>query len=1039
MVAPLLRIQTFGGLRAWLGDDPLALPPSRQARALLACLAIAEKPLHRARLCELLWENSADPRGALRWCLSRLKVVLDAGGTVRLRAEDDSLSVDPEAWDVDARRLRSLAKAVASADTAALEAAASRFSGPFLADLDLADSIRFESWRVGEEKSLAQARGVVFADLLRRHTDSPEAKARLGHVWVQQDPLDERPHVAVLEALTALGRKREALAHYERCAQMLRRHGGIPGSALEKARVAIGPLGQTGPAPQRPDGTRSEIFSDAPITGQAYAVAGPAFSGLAHSNIPVTGRPPLAGRAEEMGRFRFLAAAPDGRLRLLVGEPGIGKTRLLEEMGDALAAQGWLVLKGRAFEAERDRALGPWIDAARYAGPQDAGECPLLRPSGMLERGQVDQGALFESMRAWLATLASRGPMALILDDVHWLDAASVGLLQSLMRGPDTPFRLMLAGMRNVAAPADPPIASLLRVAQREGWSEAWPIGPLDAQDTATLLESAGSRRDPGEVFARSAGHPLASLALAMDAGEGSRLSLEAMLDERIRVAGDEGRIVLQWAALLGRGLPPALLESLLDLPVHALLAALERLEGQGLMRVVEGEAGMEYLFGHDLIRQRAQETLSAPRRMRMHAHVAETLRGRPALRRGWEEVAWHAEAGAQSILAAEACLEAGVHCFRLRAFPAMVGFVERGMDHLDRTGAHWALQREFCLLCNRAAQNLPEYPEGIDTRLVRLAEKAKAAGQEETRLAALYALSVVRYTRPDPSVLSEGIPDLDIGTALGSLEDPLARAFNLSGMSLCLLATDQEIPKARAFLAQAQRICSEHGFEEADTETGLGWLKHREGRVDEARAHLRKARRLMREKELPQFEFQIECALAKLELEEENPVVALAHVDEIKALDEVVNHSADKHFAKALLALARMQLDEPEADILFDESLALLRGDNVKVMTSYLQLMRAERELRAGVHGPIAARCAEAIERCEPLKRLSEPTWARCLLGLSALAQGRRPEAEAQWRALTPALAASHALPARILRWSEELAGKLGVPGAIRSSVPNG
>jgi len=148
-----LRIQTFGGLRAWLGDDPLALPPSRQARALLACLATADKPLHRARLCELLWENSSDPRGALRWCLSRLKAVLDAGGAARLIAEDDALSVSAEGWDVDARRLRELARGISGADTGGLEAAVARFSGPFLADLDLADSIRFESWRVGEEKS----------------------------------------------------------------------------------------------------------------------------------------------------------------------------------------------------------------------------------------------------------------------------------------------------------------------------------------------------------------------------------------------------------------------------------------------------------------------------------------------------------------------------------------------------------------------------------------------------------------------------------------------------------------------------------------------------------------------------------------------------------------------------------------------------------------------------------------------------------------------------------------------------------------------
>lgn len=249
----MLRIQTFGGLRAWLGDEPLALPASRQARALLACLALAEKPVPRTRLCELLWEHSPDPRGALRWCLSRLKLVLDAGSAARLIARDDCLWVDPAAWDVDALRLRDLARTAGQAPTEALEAALTRLAGPFLADLDLGDALRFESWCVGEEQDLAQARAVVFAEVLRRHDASPDARARLAHAWIQQDPLDERPHVVILEALTALGRKREALAHYERCARTLRLHGGAPGSALEKARIAIGPLGALSHAPSHGD------------------------------------------------------------------------------------------------------------------------------------------------------------------------------------------------------------------------------------------------------------------------------------------------------------------------------------------------------------------------------------------------------------------------------------------------------------------------------------------------------------------------------------------------------------------------------------------------------------------------------------------------------------------------------------------------------------------------------------------------------------------------------------------------------------------
>jgi len=294
--------------------------------------------------------------------------------------------------------------------------------------------------------------------------------------------------------------------------------------------------------------------------------------------------------------------------------------------------------------------------------------------------------------------------------------------------------------------------------------------------------------------------------------------------------------------------------------------------------------------------------------------------------------------------------------------------------------------------------------------------------------LAALYALSVVQFTGPDPSALREGLVDLDVEAGAAKIEDPLARAFSLSGMALCLLATDQEIPKARALLSQSESICRQHGLEEADTRTGLGWLAYRDGRTDEARAHLRKARVLMREKELPQFEFQILCSLARMELEEGNPLEALAHVREIHALDQVVRHSADRHFGRALEALARLQMGDPAAEALFDATLGLLRADNVKVMPSYMQLMRAERECRAGEHGRIAERCAEAIARCEPLLRPTEPAWARCLLGLSAFARGRKAEAGQCWIELEPALSAARVLPLRVRRLGGELADALGV-----------
>ncbi|RYF36653.1 MAG: transcriptional regulator, partial [Comamonadaceae bacterium] len=86
--------------------DPLALPPSRKVRALLAVLAMASRPATRSRLCELLFDLPSDPRGELRWCLSRLRTVLDAPDRARVVTEGDSVALDLSDCSVDALELQ---------------------------------------------------------------------------------------------------------------------------------------------------------------------------------------------------------------------------------------------------------------------------------------------------------------------------------------------------------------------------------------------------------------------------------------------------------------------------------------------------------------------------------------------------------------------------------------------------------------------------------------------------------------------------------------------------------------------------------------------------------------------------------------------------------------------------------------------------------------------------------------------------------------------------------------------------------------------
>jgi hypothetical protein len=915
--------------------------------------------------------------------------------------------LQPEACDVDGKRLSELAANPAAAPTADLETAVTRFTGAFLADLGPLDAFRFEAWRVAEDKALARARAAVFQELLARHTGFPEARVRVGHLWAQQDPLDSRPHAAIIEALTALGRKREALAHYERCVGMLRGQGSDADTALREARAAIGRIG--------------------PVTPGRFP-AGDAAGVIATASGPVA-RPPLAGRMAEMERFeRLLDRKGSGKIQLLRGEPGIGKTRLLEEMADRLAAAGWSCLRGRAFEAERGRAFGPWIDAsAALAGAPD---CPLFRSGEASGAARNDPDTLHASMSAWLEASASKAPLALILDDVHWLDAASVGLWHYLARSARAPFRLMLASMRSVAAPENGAVENLMIAMRREGRLETWDVGPLDAADTAQLLRATGSRRDPAAVFARSQGHPLSSLALSLDGQadeRGSRASLEAMLDERIRLAGEDGRIVLQWAVLIGRGLPPALLESLLGLNVHVLLERLDRLEAQGLVRVEPGKAGMEYLFGHDLIRERAAESLSAPRRQRMHAHVARVLRENLSLARGWEEVAAHAEAGAAWKLAAEACLEAGRHCSRLYAFPEAESWVSRGLEAAEQADGKWPLIQGLCVLATSVGAALNRFPEGFDARLTGLIGRAKAERAEEAVLNLLSCLSNCRYLSDQPAAVSEVVWQTEAAGA--NVADPKLRAFTLGDMATCLFATDQDIQRARQLALQAEKVCAENGITEGFACAALAMLAHREGRLEDARAWLQRGKPLLAGHELQVIAHYHWSLAGLIEIESEDPPAALACAERMRALGEWVRNKADFHFPDAIAAMAKRMLGDADAEAVFEAAAEKLRACDCKVMTAYLLLFWCEQDIACGRFDFVEARGLEAIAACEPLGRIWEPAWARALMGLAAIGQGDADRARRRWEELGAALKTPGSLPARVLGKAEELALALDLP----------
>src|SRR5215469_10330009 len=131
----VLEVRVLGELEVIREGAPVTLPRSRKTRALLAYLALTRHKHRRERLCEIFWDVPDDPRGALRWSLSKIRSFVDDPESPRLVADRQTVELLTEALDIDFFAAQACAADVAAAPE--LERAASRFRGPLLADLDL--------------------------------------------------------------------------------------------------------------------------------------------------------------------------------------------------------------------------------------------------------------------------------------------------------------------------------------------------------------------------------------------------------------------------------------------------------------------------------------------------------------------------------------------------------------------------------------------------------------------------------------------------------------------------------------------------------------------------------------------------------------------------------------------------------------------------------------------------------------------------------------------------------------------------------------
>ena len=626
----------------------VALGGSKQ-RALLAVLLIhANETLSRDRLIDELWGERPPARAAktVQVHIARLRKALAAGtdsageGVVATRERGYELKLDPER--LDSHRFERLARegrselAAGRPDRAVsvLEEALSLWRGTPLAELAdepfaQRETARLEDLRVGTLEQLIEAKLA-----LGRHA---EVVGQLESL-IDEQPYRERLRAQLMLALYRADRQAEALQAYQDARRTLVDELGIEPSerlrGLERAILAQDPELQW-PADDEPAG-------DEP---------------------PVTTRSAFAGRDPELAELsRGLrdAFAGSGRLFLIAGEPGIGKSRLAEELIGMARARGARVLVGRCWEAGGAPPYWPWVQALRSymrdadrealrshlvgRGPQLVTILPELRellpdlPAPELPDSEGARFQVFESLASFLRSAAASEPLAVFLDDLHAADAPSLLVLR-FVAGEVADARIMIvACYRDTEVGAD--LAETLAELSREAPVHRLALKGLERSDTSRLLEliiGEAPEDDLAErVHTETQGNPLFATEIGrLLVSEGSRehthgrlpipQGVREAIGLRLRRQSEECRKVLTLASVIGREFDLDTVQRASGLGEDDLLEALEEAAAARLVGDVPGTGG-RLRFSHILVRDALYLDLPAPRRLRLHRAIGETL-----------------------------------------------------------------------------------------------------------------------------------------------------------------------------------------------------------------------------------------------------------------------------------------------------------------------------------------------------------------------------------------------------------------------------
>lgn len=393
-----------------------------------------------------------------------------------------------------------------------------------------------------------------------------------------------------------------------------------------------------------------------------------------HAGATAARRTPYVGRAAEQKELESRlgeAIRGHGALVLLGGEPGVGKTRLAEQVLDAGRRHRCLGLVGRCYEMEGAEPFVPFVEVLAQAterlgdaelettlgdaAPEIARLVPELRhrapdiPPPLEMPPEQQRRFLFKSVIDFLETVARSRSLVVLLDDLHWADQSTLLLLEQLAARLERMPMLVVGTYRDVELDLERPFARVLETLTRQRLARRLNVRRLPEETVRDMLAALGGPDPPPALvasiydetegnafFVEEVFHHLAEEDVLFDGEGGWRLDLDhenlrvpegvrLVLARRLARVGDDTRQVLTAAAVVGRTFSLRLLEALGDVDEDPLLTALEEAEAAHLIVSVPAR-DPSWEFSHALISQTLAGSLSLPRRQQLHRRIAEAL-----------------------------------------------------------------------------------------------------------------------------------------------------------------------------------------------------------------------------------------------------------------------------------------------------------------------------------------------------------------------------------------------------------------------------